>query len=91
MTEGFSGFPAIRKLVQQANPDVVVFGEDHEWEAVEYVVDAIAEGRIKGLVVLGHIPSEQSGMQDVANTLKRLVPEVPVHFTPTEDPFRPVR
>jgi putative NIF3 family GTP cyclohydrolase 1 type 2 len=91
MTEGFSGFAAIRKLVQQANPDVVVFGEDHEWEAVEYVVDAITEGRIKGLVVLGHIPSEQSGMQDVAATLKRLVPEVPVHFTPTRDPFRPVR
>lgn len=91
MTEGFTGFSSIRRLIQQANPDVVVFGEDHEWEAVEYVVDAITEGRIKGLVVLGHIPSEQSGMQAVADRLERLFPEVPVHFTPTRDPFRPVR
>jgi len=91
MKEGFSGFPAIRRLIQKANPDVVVFGEDHEWEAVEYVVDAISEGRIKGLVVLGHIPSEQSGMKDVAERLRALIPGVPVHFTPTKDPFRPVR
>jgi putative NIF3 family GTP cyclohydrolase 1 type 2 len=91
MTEGFAGFSAVRKLIQQANPDVVVLGEGHEWESIEYVVDAIAEGRIKGLIVLGHIPSEQAGMEEIAARIKRLVPEVAVHFVPTKDPFRPVR
>jgi putative NIF3 family GTP cyclohydrolase 1 type 2 len=91
MTEGFAGFPAVRRLIQQTNPDVVVIGEDHEWESIEYVVDAIAEGRIKGLIVLGHIPSEQAGMQAIAERLRSLVPEVPVHFVPTTDPFRPIR
>jgi len=91
MTEGFAGFPAVRRLVQLANPDVVVLGEDHEWESIEYVVDAIKEGRIKGLIAVGHVPSEQAGMEAVAERLKRLIPEVPVHFTPTRDPFRPVR
>jgi putative NIF3 family GTP cyclohydrolase 1 type 2 len=91
MTEGFTGFSAVRRLIQQVNPDVVVFGEDHEWESIEYVVDAISEGRIKGLIVLGHVPSEQAGMEAVAARVKRLVPEAPVHFVPTNDPFRPVR
>jgi len=91
MTEGFAGFPAVRRLVQLANPDVVVLGEDHEWESIEYVVDAIKEGRIKGLIAVGHVPSEQAGMEAVAERLKGLIPEVPVHFTPTKDPFRPVR
>ena len=91
MTEGFAGFPAVRRVIQQANPDVVVLGEDHEWESIEYVVDGIAEGRIKGLIVLGHIPSEQAGMQAIAERIKTLVPEVPVHFVPATDPFRPIR
>jgi putative NIF3 family GTP cyclohydrolase 1 type 2 len=91
MTEGFAGFPAVRRLVQLANPDVVVLGEDHEWESIEYVVDAMKEGRVKGLIAVGHVPSEQAGMEAVAERLKRLIPEVPVHFTPTKDPFRPVR
>ena len=91
MTQGFWGFPANRKLIQSAKPDVVIIGEDHEWETIEYVVDAISAGQIKGLIVLGHIPSEQAGMAELARRMKSFIPEVPVHFIPTTDPFRPVR
>lgn len=91
LTQGFWGFPANRKLIQAAKPDVVIIGEDHEWETIEYVVDAISAGQIKGLIVLGHISSEQAGMEVLARRMKMLITEVPVHFIPTIDPFRPVR
>ena len=91
LTQGFWGFPANRKLIQAAKPDVVILGEDHEWETIEYVVDAIAAGQIKGLIVLGHVPSEQAGMEELTRRMKTFITEVPVHFIPTTDPFRPVR
>lgn len=91
LTQGFPGFPTNRHAIQSAKPDVVIIGEDHEWETIEYVVDAISEGRIKGLIVLGHIPSEQAGMDEFARWLRSFVTEVPIHFIPTADPFRPLR
>ncbi|MEO5589663.1 MAG: Nif3-like dinuclear metal center hexameric protein [Gemmatimonadaceae bacterium] len=91
VTQGFPGFPTNRHAIQSAKPDVVIIGEDHEWETIEYVVDAISEGRIKGLIVLGHVPSEQAGMDEFARWLKTFVTEVPVHFIPTADPFRSLR
>jgi len=30
-------------------------------------------------------------MQAIAERIKTLVPEVPVHFVPATDPFRPIR
>jgi len=71
--------------------DVLVIGEAREWELIEYAADAITSGRKKGLIVLGHIPSEQAGMLNCANWLKTFISEVPVEFIPAAEPFwRPV-
>jgi putative NIF3 family GTP cyclohydrolase 1 type 2 len=88
MTQGFWGFPAIRRIIQRSNPDAVIIGEDHEWETIEYVVDAISAGQIKSLIVLGHIPSEQQGMQEFARWLRTIVPSVRIDFISTPDPFK---
>jgi putative NIF3 family GTP cyclohydrolase 1 type 2 len=66
----------------------VIIGEDHEWETIEYVVDAISAGQIKAMIVLGHIASEQLGMDEVARWLRPLLPGVRIDFIPTPDPFR---
>ena len=87
MTQGFWGFPAIRRIIQRSNPDVVIIGEDHEWETIEYVVDAISAGQIKALIVVGHIPSEQLGMLEFAKWLRNAIPAVRVDFIPTPDSF----
>jgi len=72
--------------------DVVVVGETHEWELVEYIQDASAAGQPKGLIVLGHLVSEQEGMRYCAEWLGAFVPEVPVDFLPNDEPFwRPGR
>lgn len=91
MTQGFWGFPADRKIIQRAKPDVVIIGEDHEWETIEYVVDAISAGQIKALIVVGHIASEQEGMREFSARLRGLLPEVRVDFIPTKDPFVSLR
>ena len=49
--------------------------------------DAIAEGKHKALIILGHIPSEQAGMEECTRWLKDFVTEVPVNFVPSTEPF----
>lgn len=72
--------------------DVLIVGETHEWELVEYAQDAIASGRKKALIVLGHVVSEQAGMKYCAEWLKGFINEVPIEFIAAAEPFwRPDR
>lgn len=91
LTEGFPGFVANRHVFQSYDLDVLVIGEDHEWEMIEYAKDAIEEGRLKGMIVVGHIASEQAGMEEVTRWLKTFITEVPIDFVPTREPFRPLK
>ena len=67
--------------------DVLIVGETHEWELVEYAQDMISSGQKKGLILLGHVVSEQAGMKLCADWLKPFVPEVPVEFIAAAEPF----
>jgi len=67
--------------------EVLLVGETREWETVEYAADAVSEGRKKALIVIGHIPSEQPGMEECARWLKGFVKDVPVEFVPARQPF----
>jgi len=78
--------PEIQAL-EAGDVQVLVVGETREWETVEYVADAVTQGRHKALVLLGHIPSEEAGMKECAAWLKTLVREVPVDFVETPEPF----
>ncbi|HEY3740644.1 MAG TPA: Nif3-like dinuclear metal center hexameric protein [Bryobacteraceae bacterium] len=84
---GFAGeFPGI-PLFARPDIDVLIVGETREWELVEYVQDTIDSGQKKALIVLGHVVSEQAGMQYCAEWLAPLVTEVPVHFVAAVEPF----
>lgn len=84
---GASGFNTQRRLLQSADIEVVLIGECTEWEAVEYVADAAAQGKPKALILIGHIASEEAGMIETAKWLKGFVPEVPVQFVSTPEFF----
>lgn len=75
--------------------DVLVIGETNEWELVEYVQDQNAAGLKKGLIILGHVVSEQAGMEYCAEWLRTFVTEVPVTFVAAPEPYwspeQPVR
>jgi putative NIF3 family GTP cyclohydrolase 1 type 2 len=66
---------------------LLITGESREWETVEYAADAVSEKKQKALIILGHIPSEQAGMEECARWLKPIVPETTVEFIPAEEPF----
>lgn len=69
------------------NVDVIVAGEQREWEGVEYAFDANTAGQRKGLILIGHWVSEDQGMRLSADWLKTFVTEVPVRWIPAGDPF----
>jgi putative NIF3 family GTP cyclohydrolase 1 type 2 len=87
LVPGSSGFAAESRALEMQDVDVLLTGEPREWETVEYVADAVTQKKGKGLIILGHIPSEQAGMEECARWLKTFVTGVPIEFVPTADPF----
>ena len=87
LVPGASGFVKETHALEISDVQVLVTGEPREWETVEYVADAVTEGKPKALIILGHIPSEQAGMEECARWLKTFVSEVPVEFVPAREPF----
>jgi putative NIF3 family GTP cyclohydrolase 1 type 2 len=87
LAPGYPGFPRQRHMLQREDVEALLTGEAREWETIEYGDDAVAEGKRKALIVLGHIPSEQAGMEECARWLKNFVTEVPVEFIPAKEPF----
>ena len=71
--------------LEMPDVQVLIAGETHEWETVEYVTDARTEGRAKALILLGHIASEQAGMEECARWLRTFITSVPIEFVPTAD------
>lgn len=87
---GFWGFERNRATLATPGVDCLVIGESHEWETAAYAADAVTAGLGKGLVVVGHVPSEQEGMREVTRWLTALLPELPVELVPAADPFHTV-
>jgi putative NIF3 family GTP cyclohydrolase 1 type 2 len=79
--------PKMIRIAARPDIDVVICGETREWEMVEYVQDQIASGAKKALIVINHVASEQAGMRYCADWLKPLVPEAPVEFIASKEPF----
>jgi len=87
LSPGASGFVHETHALELDNVEVLVIGETREWETVEYVADAVTEGKNKALIVIGHIPSEQAGMEECTGWLKTFVKDAPVQFVPAKQPF----
>jgi putative NIF3 family GTP cyclohydrolase 1 type 2 len=75
---GASGLEKQVLALRQPSVDVLIAGEASEWETVEYVRDAVAQGRPKALILLGHEVSEEPGMEQCAKELRELFPSIRV-------------
>lgn len=84
---GFQGFARHVRALQQPDIEVVVIGEGLEWETMPYVADAVSAKMRKALIVVGHIPSEQAGMDEFARWLRTIVTEVPIELIAAAEPF----
>jgi putative NIF3 family GTP cyclohydrolase 1 type 2 len=67
--------------------DVLIAGEASEWETVEYVRDAVTQGRRRALILLGHEVSEEPGMEQAAKELRVLFPGMRVDHVSAGQPL----
>ena len=68
--------------------DVAVGGEASEIGGnATYALDAATMGQPKGVILLGHMMSEDFGMQEVATWLKAFLADVPIDWIPAGEPF----
>ena len=81
------GTPPFHASTVLPKVDVVVAGEQREWEGVEYAADANTAGEPKGMILIGHWVSEDQGMRLCADWLKTFISEVPVQWISAGDPF----
>jgi putative NIF3 family GTP cyclohydrolase 1 type 2 len=87
LSPGSAGFERETHALELESVEVLLVGETREWETVEYAADAVTEGKRKALIVIGHVPSEQAGMEECARWLKTFVKDVPIKFVATKQPF----
>jgi putative NIF3 family GTP cyclohydrolase 1 type 2 len=76
-----SVLPALRAC------DVALVGETPQHDTFEYVRDAVALGQKKAVVMISHEGLEEWGMEAFASWVRPAVPEVPVEWISTGDPF----
>ncbi len=71
--------------------DVVIGGEQQEADGfsdnIEYVLDAASLGMAKGVIMLGHVVSEEPGMEDFGNWMRTFIHDVPIQFVPAGEPY----
>jgi putative NIF3 family GTP cyclohydrolase 1 type 2 len=67
-------------MLRDPETDVVIAGEVPQWETYEYVRDAVLQGKNKAIIFLGHIPSEEAGMEFAAGWIRSFIKDIPVHF-----------
>lgn len=67
-------------LLEDKDVDVIIAGESPQWETYEYIRDAVDQGRKKAVIFLGHIYSEEAGMDYCAGWLKGFIKDIPVHY-----------
>ena len=76
------------RLLEDKKVDVVVAGEAQQWETYEYMRDAVDQGRNKAIIFLGHINSEEAGMDYCSSWLKTFIQGMPVYFVENGSSFR---
>lgn len=88
VTAGYRGSGSqVIPLFERDGADLVLYGEGPEWEAPEYVRDAVYQGSQRALLVMGHAESESAGMRLTAELLREQFPRIPVHYIASEPVF----
>jgi putative NIF3 family GTP cyclohydrolase 1 type 2 len=87
LAAGAPGSATHIRLLEDKNIDVLLAGESPQWETYEYMRDAVAQGRNKAIVFLGHISSEEAGMDYCSTWLKSFISDVPIYFVESGPSF----
>jgi len=75
---------ALNPLIARPDVNLLVCGEVHETETTAYVLDAIALGQHKALLIAGSVAMEDAAARRLAQLLPAIT-KVPVHYVPVSD------
>ncbi len=87
LAPGAAGGARQIEAIQKEKPDVVICGELNEWETSEYIRDLRYMGLHTSLIVLGHIVSEEPGLEWLVKWLQPQIPGIQVTHIPSNDAF----
>lgn len=75
------------EAIRDEKPDLFICGELNEWETSEYIRDLRYMGAKTSLIVLGHIVSEEPGLEWLVRWLQQQIPGIKVAHIPSTDAF----
>jgi putative NIF3 family GTP cyclohydrolase 1 type 2 len=84
---GAAGGRTQMNAIATEKPDLLIIGELEEWETSEYVRDLRSSGAKTALLVLGHIVSEEPGLEWLEKWLQPQIPAIKVTHIPSGDAF----
>lgn len=87
LAPGAAGGTRQIEAIQKEKPDVLICGELNEWETSEYIRDLRYMGLKTSLIVLGHIASEEPGLEWLVKWLQPQIPAIQVTHIPSNDAF----
>ena len=87
LSPGAGGSAGHLRMLRRDDVEVLAIGEVPEWETTAWVADAVEQGKRKALILIGHTPSEQAGMENCAPWLRTFIKEVPVAYIEAAEPF----
>ncbi len=87
ISPGAAGGPRQIEAIRKEKPDLFICGEVNEWETSEYVRDLQHMGAKTSLIVLGHIVSEEPGLQWLVSWLQPQIPGIKITHIPSADAF----
>ena len=87
MLPGSAGGQRQVALIENKNPDVLIVGEQVEWETTEYIRDARKLGAKTALVILGHSVSEEPGMVALVDWLQPKIEGIKITHIASGDPY----
>jgi putative NIF3 family GTP cyclohydrolase 1 type 2 len=84
---GAAGGRTQMNAIATEKPDLLIIGELEEWETSEYVRDLRSSGEKTALLVLGHIVSEEPGLEWLEKWLQPQIPAIKITHIPSGDAF----
>jgi putative NIF3 family GTP cyclohydrolase 1 type 2 len=86
VSKGFNKLPTNGALPSSADV-TITYEPDRENDNVEWERDTVLSGQKRGFVIISHNRMEEYGMENCANWLRTFIPEVPIEFIASGDPF----
>jgi len=80
---------ALAPLISRPDVNLLISGEVHETETTAYVMDAIALGQPKAMLLVGSIAMEEPAARALATWLKTIT-RTPVTYVPSDEGLREV-